>query len=311
MKLFFCGTPQFAVPSLERLLASEFTVDLVLTNPDEPQGRGYECQPPPVKKVASRAGLTILQPHRLKDPALMPFLRRFHPDAIVVVAYGHLIPPWMIAWPRLGCINVHASLLPKYRGAAPIAWALINGESTTGVTTMKLDAGLDTGDILLQQEEAISPDDTAQTLSDRLSLLGAELLVETLRRLNQGAIEAKPQDQAQATLAPLLKKEHGIIDWTRPAKEIWRRVRGLQPWPGAFTTFRGRNLHIWSAEVAAETTSPSPPGLLCAEQGRLLVACGEGTRLEIKELQLEGRKRLSARAFLNGVRLQPHERLGP
>jgi methionyl-tRNA formyltransferase len=310
MRLIFCGTPDFAVPTLERLIAEDFAIDLVVTNPDEPSGRGYELKTPPVKQVALRSGLEVFQPARLKDPTTVEFLSRFRPDAIVVVAYGHIIPKWMIELPRFGCINLHASLLPKYRGAAPIQWALIRGETLTGVTTMRIDEGLDTGDILLKREVAIRDEDTTETLRERLSLLGADLIVETLHQLEREVLQPQPQDHTRATRAPILKKEDGRIDWVLPAREIWNRIRGLRPWPGAYTTFRGKNLHIWAAG------RPGPgepchlePGTLVAEHGRLLVACGQGTLLEAKEIQLEGRKRLPAPEFLNGVRLLPGEKV--
>jgi methionyl-tRNA formyltransferase len=310
MQLIFCGTPHFAVPTLKRLLAEGFTVELVICQPDEPSGRGYEVKPPPVKQLAEKAGIRVFQPAKLKDPATQEFLSRYRPDAIVVVAYGRIIPPWMIELPRLGCINLHASLLPKYRGAAPIQWALIRGERVTGVTTMKIDPGMDTGDILLMREEKVRDEDTTETLAARLSALGADLMVETLRGLERGEITPRPQEHSQATLAPLLKKEHGRIDWSLTAQGIAWRVRGLYPWPGAYTTFRGKNLHIWAAALSsAPVASPLEPGTLAAERGRLFVACGQGTQLEIKELQVEGRKRLPARDFLNGVHLQPGEKL--
>lgn len=309
MKVIFCGTPQFAVPTLEKLLAEGFAVQPVLTNPDEPSGRGYQRKPPPVKQVAERAGLEVFQPAKLKDPATQAALSKFSPDAIVVVAYGHLIPPWMIDLPRFGCVNLHASLLPKYRGAAPIAWALMRGERVTGATTMKIDAGLDTGDILLAHEERIRDDDTTETLSERLSMAGAALVVETLRGLERGEIVPRPQDARLATLAPMLKKTDGQIDWRLKAEEIGWRVRGLQPWPGAYTSFRGKTLHLWRASPAAGGSPTSlEPGTLVARQGGLWAVCGEGTLLEVKELQLEGRKRLAAPEFLNGVRLAPGER---
>lgn len=311
MNLIFCGTPQFAVPTLEKLLAEKFVFELVITNPDEPSGRGYELKAPPVKQVAERAGLEIFQPAKLKEPAVREFLSKFHPDAMVVVAYGHIIPPWMIELPRLGCINLHASLLPKYRGAAPIQWSLIRGERTTGVTTMLIDPGMDTGDILLQREVEVEAGDTTETLSARLSALGANLMVETLRGLERGEITPQPQDHSQATLAPMLKKEHGRIDWSLAAQEIAWRVRGLRPWPGAYTTFRGKMAHIWAAATAIMVGPvSSEPGALLAEAGKLLVACGAGTFLEVRELQLEGRKRISARDFLNGVRLTAGEKFG-
>ncbi len=311
MRLIFCGTPQFAVPTLEALLARNFSIDLVVTNPDEPSGRSYELKSPPIKMVAEKAGLAVFQPAKLKDPETQAFLSRYQPDAIVVVAYGHIIPPWMIDLPRLGCINLHASLLPKYRGAAPVAWALIRGERVTGVTTMKIDAGLDTGDILLQREIAVRDSDTTETLSDRLSRVGPDLMVETLERLERGEIEPRAQDHAQATLAPMLKKEDGRIDWSLTAEEIARRVRGLQPWPGAYTTFRGSNLRLWAAAaVPPQPDGAAEPGTAIAQSDKLSVACGHGTLLEVREVQLAGRKRISARDFLNGVRLKPGERLG-
>jgi len=311
MRLIFCGTPHFAVPTLQKLLAEGFRIELVVTQPDEPAGRGYEVKPPPVKQVAEKAGIRVFQPAKLKDPATQEFLSPYRPDAMVVVAYGRIIPPWMIDLPRLGCINLHASLLPKYRGAAPIQWALMRGERVTGVTTMMIDPGMDTGDILLQREVEIREEDTAETLAERLSVLGADLMVETLRGLERGEITPHPQEHSQATLAPMLKKEHGRMDWSLPAQELAWRVRGLRPWPGAYTTFRGKNLHVWAAvALPAEAGSPLEPGTLVAERGKLHVVCGQGTRLEIKELQVEARKRLSAHEFLNGVHLKPGERLG-
>jgi len=311
MKLLFCGTPEFAVPTLERLIAEKFVIDLVVTNPDEPSGRGYALKAPPVKQVALRAGLEVFQPAALKEPATVAFLSRYRPDAIVVVAYGHLIPKWLIELPRWGCINLHASLLPKYRGAAPIQWSLICGEALTGVTTIRIDVGLDTGDILLKREVGIQDDDDSETLGARLSQLGADLMIETLRRLERGDLEAQPQDHAQATLAPILKKEDGRIDWDLPALEIWNRIRGLRPWPGAYTRFRGKNLHIWAASrPAAGETMHLDPGTLVADRGRLCVSCGQGTLLEAKEIQLEGRKRLAPRDFLNGVKISAGEKVG-
>ena len=310
MNLIFCGTPHFAVPTLEKLLAEGFTIELVVSQPDEPSGRGYEVKPPPVKQVAEKAGIQVFQPAKLKDPATQEFLSKYHPDAIVVVAYGRIIPPWMIELPRLGCINLHASLLPKYRGAGPIQWAIIRGETVTGVTTMKIDPGMDTGDILLVREIPIREDDTTETLSESLSRIGADLTIETLRGLERGEVMPRPQDHSLATMAPMLKKEDGRIDWSLPAREISCRVRGLRPWPGAYSTFRGKNLHIWSAAAADAPRGELAPGTLLGGAGKLSVACGQGTQLEVKEVQLEGRKRLSARDFLNGVHLQPGERLG-
>jgi methionyl-tRNA formyltransferase len=263
-----------------------------------------------VKQAALRAGLEVYQPAKLKDPATVEFLSRYRPDAMVVVAYGHILPKWLIDLPRLGCINVHASLLPKYRGAAPIQWSVIRGEAVTGVTTMRIDVGLDTGDTLLKREVAIQDDDTAETLSVRLSTVGADLLVETLQRLERDDLAAQPQDHSQATLAPILKKEDGRIDWNLPAVEIWNRIRGLRPWPGAHTTFRGKTLNIWSApRPALDETMPLEPGTLVADRARLRIVCGHGTLLEPSELQLEGRKRLPVRDFLNGVKINPDEKV--
>lgn len=310
MKLLFCGTPEFAVPTLESLLAKGHKVELVVCQPDEPAGRGYVIAAPPVKQIAHRSGIPVYQPVKLKDQATIDYLSAFQPDAIAVVAYGRIIPPWMIELPRLGCINLHASLLPKYRGAAPIQWAIIRGERVTGVTTMKIDAGLDTGDILLKREEEIRDDDTTESLSVRLSAIGAQLMIETLSCLEQGGITPQPQEHSQATLAPILKKEDGRIDWRMPAQALTWRVRGLRPWPGAFTTFRGKNLHVWSARVGAAAAAVSgEPGVLSTEGSRLMVNCGEASRLELIEIQMEGKKRLAARDFLNGVRLSPGEKL--
>lgn len=308
MKLIFCGTPKFALPTLLRLANRPFEIELVITNPDEGSGRGYALQAPPVKRIARDAGLPVFQPPRLKDQFTRAFLSGYRPDAIVVVAYGHIIPQWMIDLPRLGCLNLHASLLPKYRGAAPVPWAIIRGEKVTGVTTMKIDAGLDTGGVFLQRETGIAPDDTTETLLERLSVIGADLMVETLQGLSQGRLKPRPQDHSQATLAPMLKKEDGQIDWSLGAGEIERRVRGLRPWPGAYTGFRNRRLHLWKAAVASESAG-AEAGTLIARAGKSFVACGAGTALELVEVQVEGRRRISGHDFLNGVRLEPGEKL--
>lgn len=307
LNLVFCGTPQFAVSTLEKL-APDFSVRLVVTQPDRPKGRGMELAPSPVKQRALELNLPIAQPDQIKNnETFRAQLSSLNPDAIVVVGYGHIIPQWMIDLPWLGNINLHASLLPKYRGAAPIQWAIANGEEITGVTTMRIDAGLDTGDILLQKEVAILPGDTSETLASRLAAVGADLMVETLRGLQAGTIQPRPQDHSQATRAPMLKKEDGQIDFRRTAQEICNRLRGLQPWPGAFTLFRGRNLHVWSA-VEAEVTLPS--GSLTVDNGRLLAGCGRGTSLALLELQPEGKRRMSAADFIHGYHPQAGERLG-
>ena len=311
MKLIFCGTPQFAVPTLERLIKEGLPIELVITNPDEPSGRGYQLKTSPVKELAERNALRTYQPAKLKNPEVKAFISQYQPAAIVVVAYGHIIPRWMIDLPRLGCINLHASLLPKYRGAAPIAWSIVQGERVTGVTSMRIDDGLDTGDILLQREEAIRDDDNAATLSNRLSSLAADLMIETLLALDAGAVMPRPQDAALATLAPLLKKEDGKIDWNLTAEQIERRARGFYPWPGAYTEFRRKHLHLWAVRaVNKPPPGGSSPGDVLIDESALLVVCGGATLLNVLELQLESRKRLSAREFINGVRLAPGDRLG-
>jgi methionyl-tRNA formyltransferase len=318
MKLVFCGTPQFAVPTLEAL-ARAHEVALVVTQPDRPRGRGMEVELSPVKRKALELELPVLQPEKIKtNEEFRAGLERIAPDAIIVVGYGRLIPRWMLDLPRHGNLNLHASLLPKYRGAAPIQWAIARGESVTGNTIMRLDEGLDTGPILLQREEAIRPDDTTLTLSPRLAAMGAELMLEALRGLEQGAITPRAQDEAQTTLAPLLKKEDGLIDWGRSAAEIRDRMRGFQPWPGAYTSFRGKTLNITAAAVHAlperrpggPIEPPIPPGVLRVEQGRLLAGCGGNTALELTEVQPEGKRRISARDFLNGYRVQSGDRVG-
>jgi methionyl-tRNA formyltransferase len=310
MKLVFYGTPEFAVPTLEKLIAESFTIDLVVTNPDEPSGRGYQVHAPPVKQAALRAGLPVYQPVKLKDAATVEFLSRYRPDAAIVVAYGHILPNWLLELPRLGCINLHASLLPKYRGAAPIQWALIRGEQMTGVTTMKIDQGLDTGDVLLQKQIRIEDGDTAATLGERLSFFGSDLVVETLRRLARCDLTPEPQDKGKATLAPILKKEDGRIDWNLPAMDIWNLTRGLTPWPGAYTRLRGKRLHIWLASrPRSEEKSSQAPGTIVWDRATLKIVCGGESVLNVQEVQMEGRKRLSTREFLNGVKVAAGERV--
>ena len=309
MRLVFLGTPAFAVPTLERTVAAGHQVTAVVTQPDRPRGRGQHPAPPPVKECAMRLGLPVYQPERVRRPEAIEFLRAQAADAMVVVGYGQIIPQSAIDLAPLGIVNVHASLLPRYRGAGPIQWAIVNGETRTGVTTMRIDAGLDTGDMLLKRETEIGPEENAIELGRRLAEMGAELLVETLDGLAAGAIAPQKQDPAQATYAPLLKKEDGLIDWRQPAASIHNRVRGLQPWPGAHTTFRGQALHVWKARVAAGSAAMAvPPGRVAAVRP-LTVACGSGA-LEILELQIEGRKRMSAADFANGQRLSDNEVLG-
>ena len=311
MDVVFCGTPQFAVSTLEKLAESGFRVRLVVTQPDRPRGRGQQLAPSPVKARAQALGFSVIQPEKIKvNDALRAQLASLEPAAIVIVGYGRIVPPWMLALAPLGNINLHASLLPKYRGAAPIQWAIANGETATGVTTMRINEGLDTGDILMQKEVAIAPDDTAVTLAPRLAAIGAELMVETLRGLEAGTIQPQPQDHSRATLAPLLKKEDGRADFARTAQEIANRLRGFQPWPGVFTTFRGKQLSLCAAAPLETARAGLEPGALAVEGERLLAGCGQSAALELLELQPEGRKRMTARDFLHGYHPRPGERLG-
>jgi methionyl-tRNA formyltransferase len=267
-----------------------------------------ETSASPVKQTALEFGLPITQPDKIKDNAeFRAHLTELKPDAIVVVGYGRILPQWMLDLPPMGNINLHASLLPKYRGAAPIQWAIARGETGTGVTTMRIDAGLDTGDILLQKEVGIDPEDTAETLAPRLAAIGADLVVETLQGLQAGNIQPLPQDSARATLAPILKKEDGQIDFQRTATEIVNRLRGFQPWPGAFTSFRGKNLNVWAAKPIEQSV---PAGQMAIEGDRLIAGCGDNTALELLEVQLEGKRRMAARDFVHGYRPRNGERLG-
>jgi methionyl-tRNA formyltransferase len=306
MRLAFLGTPAFAVPTLERIVEAGHQVLAVLTQPDRPRGRGQQLAAPPVKETALHLGLPVYQPERVRRPEAVEYLRGLGIDAMVVVGYGQIIPQTVIDLAPLGIINVHASLLPKYRGAGPIQWAIINGETRTGVTTMRIDAGLDTGDMLMRRETAIDPEENAIELGKRLAVLGADLLVETLDGLAAGAIVPEKQDPAAATYAPLLKKEDGIIDWSKPARAIHDQARGLQPWPGAYTTFRGHTLHIWRSRVVE--LRAARPGAIASVKP-LMAGCGSGA-LELVEVQLEGRKRVSGADFANGQRLADNEILG-
>ena len=308
-QLVFCGTPRFAVPTLEALVHAGFEVDLVVTQPDRPKGRGMEMAFSPVKQCALALNLSVAQPDKIKNDAeFRARMEALRPEAIVVVGYGRIVPQWMIELPPLGNINLHASLLPKYRGAAPIQWAIACGEIVTGVTIMRIDAGLDTGDILQQRKMQIELGDTSETLADRLASFGAQLMVETLPSLRKGTILPEPQDNALASLAPILRKEDGQIDFGRAATEICNRLRGFQPWPGAFTRFRENKLVVCSARVADESLD-SALGTLVAGSNRLLVACRDSS-LDLLEVQPEGKKRMLARDFINGYRPQPGERLG-
>lgn len=299
------GTPAFAVPSLSAVAASEEVI-LVVTNPDRPSGRGQALSPPPVKTEAERLGLPVFQPEKARNPDSVERIAAEKPDLIVVVAYGHILPKSILDIPRLGCINVHASLLPKFRGAAPINWAVVRGESVTGVTIMKMDVGMDTGPMLLAREIPIGDDDTAETLFPKLSRLGSEALLEALGRLHDGSLREIPQDNAQATAAPMIKKEHGLIDWSLPARDVRNLIRGMTPWPSAFAFHDGKPLKVLSATVREGRGEPGE----IIEVGRdgLLVACGDGA-LSLGRVQPEGGRAMDSGDFARGRRVKKGDRL--
>ncbi len=324
LRIIFCGTPQFAVPTLKHLLAEpDFAVSAVITQPDRPRGRGQELSVSPVKEVALAAHLPVHQPEKIRAPEVQQLLEMLSPDVIVIIAYGQIIPARLLSIPRHGWINLHASLLPKYRGAAPINWAIVNGETRTGLTTMRIDAGMDTGEILLQREIEIGPAETAPELAARMSEAGAPLMEKTLRGLAAGTIVPHPQNHAEATLAPILKKEDGRIDWDRSAREIYNRMRGFAPWPGAYSTFRGQTCHLWGEPVHEAASLPaqglanpsfaavrSAPGTLFGAKNDWFITCGNATFLRLQSAKLEGRKQVSASEFANGARLKPGDRFG-
>lgn len=312
MNLIFMGTPAFAVPSLQKLLAAGHHVQAVFTQPDKPVGRKQIITPPPVKVCALEQALTVYQPLKIKTAEARaefePLFRKA--DAAVVAAYGRILPDWMLNAPRLGCINVHSSLLPKYRGAAPINWAIVHGETETGVTIMQMDVGMDTGDILRQGATAIGATETAEQLTPRLAELGATLLIETLSGLERGEVVPRQQNEAEATYAPILKREDGQVDWTLSATQICNRLRGFTPFPGCYTLLNGQRLEIVraSAEPQAEL---AVPGSICEiSKDSLAVACGHNSQLRITQVQPAGKKTMTARDFLNGAKLQLGARLG-
>ncbi|HEY3441112.1 MAG TPA: methionyl-tRNA formyltransferase [Paludibaculum sp.] len=307
MKAVFLGTPHFAVPTFEAMVRAGHEVLCVYTQPDRPKGRGQELALSPVKEAALRLGIEVRQPERIRRCG--DELAALGADVMVIVGYGQIIPQAVIDLPRHGIINVHASLLPKYRGAGPIQWSIAQGEQVTGVTTMMINAGLDTGDMLLKAGTVIGPEETALELGPRLAEMGASLLLETLTQLEAGTLVRIPQDDTQATLAPILTRDDGQIDWSQPADVIHNRARGFLPWPGAWTTFRGQRFNIWRCRVA-EIDQPAVPGKLFSYQKRLYAACGNGATLELLEVQTEGRKRVAADAFLNGQRLSDSDLLG-
>jgi len=307
VRVVFLGTPEFAVPSLQAL-AREHEVLAVFTQPDRPKGRGNKLAESHVKQAAQALAIPVHQPERIRRPPQPDLLRSFDADLMVVVGYGQIIPQSIVDLPRYGILNVHASLLPQYRGAAPIQWAIANGETRTGVTIMQIDAGLDTGEMLLAQLAGIEPDETAPELSSRLAPIGAELLLTAIRQIEDGTAHPQKQNDEEATLAPILKKEDGLIDWSRNAQQIYNRLRGFTPWPGAYTHLRGGQLLILRARPAGE--SALVPGQIEVERKRLFAGCGGGTRLELLEIQLAGKSRMTAEAFLNGYNIGDTQMLG-
>jgi methionyl-tRNA formyltransferase len=319
MKLIFMGTPEFAVPSLKRLLADGHTVAAVFTQPDKPAGRGKHLHTPPIKRLALEHGIAVYQPAKIKtNEDVRAVFESLQPDACIVAAYGKILPEWLLQIPRWGCINVHASLLPRYRGAAPINWAIAGGERQTGVTIMQMDAGMDTGPMLARSSIAIGDTETAPELSTRLAELGAALLSETLPKIERGEITAEPQNNDEATYAPMLKREDGLLDWQWTATEISNRVRAFQPWPGIYTMLGGARLHIWrarqeaadSSAAASNQTADAPGTILRIDKAGLVVSCAAGTTLCIEECQIEGKRRVAAREFANGMRLKIGDRIG-
>jgi methionyl-tRNA formyltransferase len=309
VRLVFCGTPEFAVPTLEAVIAAGHHVELVVTQPDRAAGRGMEMQAPPVKRTALAHGLRVVQPEKIRNNVeFRAELESIRPEVILVVAYGRIIPPWMLELPAHGNINLHGSLLPKYRGAAPVQWAVANGETVTGITTMRIDEGLDTGDMLLAKAVPIAPEETALDVFRSLSDLGSGLMVDTLAGLNSGTLTAVPQDHAQATLAPILTREDGQINFSSSATTIYNRWRGFQPWPGAYTTLRGKKLIVH--RMRPEPDAGVEPGMLRVGGDEVVVGCGQGTAVLLEEVQLEGKRRMSAAEFLRGFQLRTGERLG-
>jgi len=319
LKIIFCGTPAFALPTFHQLLGqSDFKITGVVTQPDRPRGRGNSLAGSAVKEAAIAAQIPVYQPEKVRSQESFEYFQQMAPDAVVIIAYGQIIPQRLIEIPRLGWINLHGSLLPKYRGAAPIHWAVANGETRTGLTTMRIDAGLDTGPTLLRYETKIGPHETSPDLYARLAEAGAPLMAATLRGLENGSVTPVPQDNSLATLAPPLKKEDGKIDWSFAAQKIYNRMRGFKPWPGTFTSFRGKICQVWGRPTDGETGSAGSgraligklPGSLFEVGHRLFAACGAGTVLEIESLRMEGKKRMATRDFLNGAHLKPGERFG-
>jgi methionyl-tRNA formyltransferase len=305
LRLVYMGTAEFAVPTLRRLVNEHYPPDAVVTQPDKPSGRGQLMHAPPVKRNALELDLNVHQPATLKDDRVRIFFEKLQPDCIIVVAYGKLLPPWLIRLPRFGVVNLHGSLLPKYRGAAPIQWALANGETETGVCTMQIDEGLDTGPVYLCEKTFIQAEETIPQLSERLADIGAELMIRTLSGIVSGSLHATAQDHSRASLAPILRKEDGYIDWRWPAQTVHNRVRALNPWPGTVTQFRGGLCRILKSKIGRPLEESKPPGSILASKGLVTVACADGVGLELIEVQLPGRKPVSGKDFANGMRIQP------
>jgi methionyl-tRNA formyltransferase len=318
MRIVFCGTPHFAVPSLKTLVDQrDIEIAAVITQPDRPRGRGQEVAASPVKQAALAAGLVVHQPEKIRSPDAQKILEQIAPDCIVIIAYGQIIPARLLPIPKFGWINLHASLLPKYRGAAPINWAIVNGESETGLTTMRIDAGMDTGEMLLQSRLGIAPLETAPQLTVRLAQAGAPLMTATLEGIAAGTLKSQAQNNEEASYAPILKKEDGRIDWGLAAQQIYNRMRGFMPWPGAYTSFRSQTCQIWGQPVFLDSPLAAPfkdvatrPGTIRKTCDHLLVACGDTTVLEVTTVKVEGRKQVSANEFANGARLTEGERFG-
>lgn len=306
MRVVYMGTPEFAVPCLRALHAAGYEIAMVISQPDRPHGRGGKATPTPVAAAARALGLPLAQPEKVNAAESIAQIRAAAPEVIVVVAFGQILRPPILAIPPLGCVNVHASLLPKYRGGSPVQHALLHGESVTGVTTMLMDPGMDTGPMLLRREVPVAENDTAGTLLDRLSHVGADLLLETLPTLTAGRLEPMPQDSSRATYAPNLKRDDARIDWGRAAVEIRNQIRAFNPKPGAWTQLQGREIKVWWAEAAAHTAEAAPGTVIAADADGILVATGSGT-LRLREVQEAGKARLSAAAFARGVRLKPGE----
>ena len=308
MRIVFMGTPDFAVPTLEALIGAGHELAAVVTQPDKPKGRGKAVLMTPVKEKALECGIPVYQPKRVREPEFLDVLRNLNPDVIVVVAFGQILPREILTLPPFGCVNVHASLLPKYRGAAPIQWAVIDGETVSGVTTMQMNEGLDTGDILEQEEISLDPEETGGSLFEKLASLGGKMILSTLKGLEDGSIIPRAQGEMTTPYAKMLTKAMGEIDWSMDAASIERLVRGLNPWPSAYTYVDGKTLKIWKARVEAGEAG-NEPGQVRVTKDRLLVETGNGV-LSILELQLEGKKRLEAAAFLRGFSIETGRKFG-